>query len=195
MKSALALIAATIAASLAAADAAAKPPATIVHRFAAYDTDGKLRSNLRVTKRIAGSCWIGSIVTTRTDAWRCDAGNVIYDPCFAASDSAREVACVPDPFSPQTTMMRLTKSLPHGDDDLAGNGGLPWGLRTTDGHRCAFAAGMTNIAQHLRANYFCPDGTVYYGAPDSHAQPWSIAVGSAGALRGSVRIGILEAVF
>lgn len=195
MKIALAVSAAAFALSLAAAGAAPKAPPTIVHRFAAYDTDGKLRGTLRITKRIAGSCWIGSIVTTRTDAWRCDASNVIYDPCFSASDTAREVACVIDPFSPQTTMMRLTKPLPHGGDDLAGNGGVPWGVRTTDGHRCTYAAGMTNIVQHMRANYFCSDGTVYYGAPDPHAQPWSIAVGTAGGLRDSLRVGVVEAVF
>src|SRR5215831_8642310 len=37
-------------------------------------------------KRRSGDCWTESIAVDRPEAWRCAAGNAIYDPCFTVAD-------------------------------------------------------------------------------------------------------------
>jgi hypothetical protein len=46
-----------------------------------------------------GDCWSPSIITTRTDAWRCHVGDQVLDPCFARPIPMRAVLC---PVSPRT---------------------------------------------------------------------------------------------
>jgi hypothetical protein len=60
------------------------------------------RQDLKVSKRIAGSCMGPSDLTTRSDAFRCISGNDIYDPCFHDPlGGATFLLCVQDPWSLQ----------------------------------------------------------------------------------------------
>ena len=63
-----------------------------------------LRPEFKVREQVSGSCWIGSIIASRTDAWRCSTqcveqgvGEVasILDPCLVNPfDPGGPLACV-----------------------------------------------------------------------------------------------------
>jgi len=57
-----------------------------------------------------GNCWTSSLAVWREDAWRCIAGNAIYDPCFSTDES---VICGANPNAPTTSfLLLLTEPLP-----------------------------------------------------------------------------------
>lgn len=61
---------------------------------------------------LEGYCWTASIAIARSDAWRCMAGNEIFDPCFESSDKGYAV-CNPDPAKGDPGFrLKLTKPLP-----------------------------------------------------------------------------------
>jgi hypothetical protein len=100
--------------------------ATQVIVYTPWTPDGHLSVGIHVSANVTGSCSFGSSVAARPDAYRCFAGNYIYDPCFAASQGfpnpARIVVCpFPDPNN--ITVIHLTRSLggsyPGGSPEIA----------------------------------------------------------------------------
>lgn len=79
-----------------------------------WSASGRLAPQVHVAKRVSGYCWTSSLEVDDFYAWRCMAGNDIYDPCFAPSvDHAAQVLC--NDMSPWDTagiLMQLTKPLP-----------------------------------------------------------------------------------
>lgn len=155
---------------------------------------GKLRSDLKVTQRVQGSCWTGSLAVTRSDAWRCMAQNVIQDPCFSAGYNVQEVVCVADPFSRDVTVMSLTKRLdrkahgPNGESHA-------WMLQLENGAKCGFATGATALVAGMRLNYACTTKGWIAGNPDRWRPTW-IANYVAAPNRPSIRkVAIGTAVF
>src|SRR3954454_5073113 len=93
----LLLAAASMTAALAAPGVAGAR--TKAHHFTPFDAAGRLKSGYRVSHS-AGSCPQPSHVDSRRhDAWRCNTGNLIADPCFESPVSDTEVACVASPWS------------------------------------------------------------------------------------------------
>lgn len=130
-----------------------------------------LRADFTVATRTSGSCWTASLATPRPDAWRCMAGNAIYDPCFAGSPTKREVACLRDPFARSVTLFSLSRSLPprSGTPSLAGD---PWGVELWNGARCVMSTGATGAVAGMRINYFCNNRAWVLGDPDRHSTIW-----------------------
>lgn len=138
-------------------------------------------SNLHIDRIISGHCWVSSIVTTRSDAYRClsATNNIILDPCLAYpfSISSAEVACpYPDPNS--ITIIRLTRPLPQ---PSGRNVPLPtayWFIILADGTKCFTAGGTTDFigSEKVRgAYYYCPGiGYPLYGYPDTSGRIWTI---------------------
>lgn len=65
---------------------------------------------MQATARQNGHCWTASIASQRSDAYRCMAGNSIYDPCFSISSKA--VACPTDAAANRGIVIALTQPLP-----------------------------------------------------------------------------------
>ncbi|MEZ4864940.1 MAG: hypothetical protein R3C14_26740 [Caldilineaceae bacterium] len=135
-----------------------------------------------------GSCWTNSLSTTRADAWRCMAGNAIYDPCFTLPEQANTVVCDANPANDQPGFpLHLTKPLPAPDipaqaqAQAAVNG---WLVLLADGALCNFATGATTGVNGERLNYLCDDGLGLLGdlQPDTvwTANRVQIVVGSNG---------------
>ena len=80
---------------------------TRVRIFTPFSPTG-LNSGLTVKERVNGSCMAGSLAdASRVDAWRCSAGNQMYDPCFENSFGERGLlACVQMPWTNSVTMLR-----------------------------------------------------------------------------------------
>jgi hypothetical protein len=66
--------------------------------------------NMKAQKMLDGSCWTSSIASPRADAYRCMAGNEIYDPCFVIDP--KSAGCPTDLTSDRGVVLNLTKPLP-----------------------------------------------------------------------------------
>jgi hypothetical protein len=124
-----------------------------------------------------GSCFAPSIAVTRPGAWRCAAGNLLYDPCFGRTD-ALELVCVTDPSKlDEAFKLRLANPLPQ--IPQAPHTARPWFVETSDGLTCGFLAGATGEVNGQRVNYRCSDGSYLIGdpTPDSTWTATKIAPG------------------
>lgn len=149
---------------------------TTIVLFSPWSSSG-LRHGFTVLAEVKGACWIHSLASERPDAWRCMAGDDIYDPCFSGS-SQRTLACAEGPFSKRVTLMALTKPLAE-KVKLTGElwglrlRGAPWGLRLVSGDTCVFAQGATDAVAGERLNYACARTGWIIGAPDRSTATWT----------------------
>lgn len=157
------------------------PAQTAVHIYAPYSAEGKLI--IPVSKTSAGSCFTGSIISQRPDAWRCMEGNELEDPCFAAALNSRSVACPEDgPWSGKVILIKLSRGLPSsGANILRDNSPSKspltdpaWAIELAGGERCVFLAGTSSIVAGLRENYDCTGGLSLYGNESRRSEPWTI---------------------
>lgn len=144
--------------------------------FSPWSPSG-VRQGFVVSGKVKGSCWTHSLASDRSDAWRCMAGNDIYDPCFSGSPHEGTVACAEGPFSKNVVLMTLTKALADNVMLTGELGGLrlrgaPWGLRLVSGDTCVFAQGATDAVAGVRLNYACARTGWILGLPDRSAAIW-----------------------
>ena len=66
--------------------------------------------DMKAQKILDGSCWTSSIASSRSDAFRCMAGNEIFDPCFTIDP--KSVGCPNDLAAGRGIVLNLTKPLP-----------------------------------------------------------------------------------
>lgn len=113
---------------------------------------------------VAGNCFSSSAAATRADAYRCSAGNRIYDPCFTIPSNARAVICVPNPLDPSSNV-QLNLSAPISIPPFVPAQKHPWFLQLADGTVCNFFTGATAGIGGERINYGCSDGWDIVGEP------------------------------
>jgi hypothetical protein len=106
---------------------------------------------------ISGYCWTGSIAIDRPDAYRCMAGNEIYDPCLADRIEGY-VVCNPNPAKGNPgTRMKLTKVLP-APEGQAGSLGGTWLVELADGTTCMPITGARGEIEGKTVSYYCEGG-------------------------------------
>ncbi len=105
---------------------------------------------------LRGYCWTGSIAIARPDAWRCMAGNEIFDPCFEDKDKGF-VVCDPNPAKGDPGLrMKLTKPLPEAERQTGRVGGQgAWLVELADGTTCRPRTGTGWEVQGKIVNYYC----------------------------------------
>ncbi len=117
-----------------------------------------------------GSCWTNSIAVLSRDAWRCNVGNQILDPCFDLGNG--RVVCTPNPLTGQKgVLVKLSDPLP--DPNLiVDRSSNPWLIELEDGSVCNLATGATGVVDGKRISYLCSasgskatDRTVVLGNP------------------------------
>lgn len=107
-----------------------------------------------------GSCWTGSIAVTRPGAWRCMAGNVIHDPCFAVASRPGIVVCGAEPATGKKGFpMKLTKPLPK-PDLPAGVKPRPWIMQLANGTLCEAHTGTMAIIGGQPVPWGCNDSRI-----------------------------------
>jgi hypothetical protein len=139
--------------------------------FSPWSSAGTLKPNMHVVEHVSGHCWTQSLSTSRGDAYRCMAGNSIYDPCFAQSAHPKAVACAADPFSNRVALLKLLKPLPSAPNQTTQwlqPHNQPFGIELANGDRCVFVTGATDAVNGDRLNYECRDPLWIIGTP-SHA--------------------------
>jgi hypothetical protein len=142
------------------------PPAVAVHGGGAAPTRqvhvspvtsaGIAVRGYRVTSRAAGaSCEPGSEAIGQ--AYRCFAGNVVYDPCWPAKTASPAVLCVADPWLRTAAELKVSSAL--GAIPATGSSaGEPWGVQLASGQRCVLAQGAHNEFRGRVVDYYCTPG-------------------------------------
>ena len=133
---------------------------------------------LAVSARSAGgSCFGSSIVTTRTDAYRCMSGNQIYDPCFFVNQS--QVLCPKSgPWTNRGLLLNVgtLPSTPGTQDQ--GTKGQPWAIQLGSGSKCLAISGATDVIAGQRLGYDCSGGVGLYGNVQRSGLAWMIYAGT-----------------
>lgn len=107
--------------------------------------------------RQAGECWTDSAAVDRAEAWRCVAGNEIYDPCFALAELKDAVVCGADPARRKPGfVLELAKPLPERSPSQLAEA-LPWMLKLADGSVCELTTGTSAQVDGQDVPYECSD--------------------------------------
>ncbi|GIU99088.1 MAG: hypothetical protein KatS3mg014_0704 [Actinomycetota bacterium] len=144
--------------------------------FDAFTATGELEPSFTVRRTTDGSC-VGSFVG-RPDAWRCFAGDFVYDPCFQPPRASREVVCDLTPWDLVGVRVRLESALPW-PESLSRKGWLrkpPWAVELLDGTRCLLILGGAGreMVGGEAVNYTCEPGGGLWGEPDDSSDPWTV---------------------
>jgi len=157
MKSVISAVIVVAMAGLAVLPAAAKPGATKVVSYSAAGMKGKA---------VKGSCWTGSIASTRSDAFRCMVGNSIMDPCFKVSNKI--VGCPQSVAMNTGVIIKLSKPLPKANAQSAAK---PWTFQLAGGSGITCNAGTGTVIGNYP--YYC-QGNLVCAVPAASKQ-WPAA--------------------
>ena len=153
------LIALTAAPVLAACGSAPGRPAGLtatrqVH-VSPVGPDGSPVRGFRTIKTAShAGCEPGSEAIGR--AYRCFAGNFLYDPCWAERGGTPAVLCLAFPWS--VTDIRLDLSAPLSAIPVAAGPAAPaepWGLELAGGQRCVLLQGAHSVFDGRVIDYYC----------------------------------------
>lgn len=129
-------------------------------------------ATMHVTARVKGSCWVSSIASRRSDAYRCTAGNAIHDPCFTLGRG--RVACPTDAAKDRGIVISLTKPLPAAVEIRNA-----WQMELVSGVQCNIGTGTITPGYP----FYCSGGLVC-SAPPPGAQNGPVFVRCAQVTRG-----------
>lgn len=180
MRLGLALAALTGLIAAAAAGAAAPAPPTRMSVYRPY-VGGNVAPRLTVVRTTKGECFTGSLADPRRDAWRCEIGNEIADPCFSNRAVLSWVLCPEKgtPFGTNVVRLALSKALPKSlaNTELPGEA-YPWAVKLADGKVCTFLTGATYVYHGRRVDYGCDRSTFLAGTPNRSTATWTITLGT-----------------
>jgi hypothetical protein len=152
--------------------AAGQPPGTRQVHVSPVTAAGARVAGYRVTSRAAhAQCSQGSEAIGQ--AYRCFAGNAVYDPCWAEKAGSPTVLCVADPWL--RTAAELQVSSPLGPIPAEGGGGPgePWGVQLAGGQRCVLAQGAHGSFDGTVVDYYCTPGLSLLRGLDRSAATWT----------------------
>lgn len=121
---------------------------------------------------ISGSCGASSLFSRRMDAWKCGAGNWIYDLCFTVYNKSSDVACVID-VRGHLRYLRIQSvpdpapgAYPAALDALMAIDGY-WAFQLMDGTMCmvVLARSMPFLPNEDLIPFQCSDGGYLLGEP------------------------------
>jgi hypothetical protein len=132
---------------------------------------GAAVSGYRVTAHAAGaSCEPGSEAVGQ--AYRCFAGNFVYDPCWGVKAGRPAVLCVAGPW--QRTAAELTVSSPLTAIPAQGAAaGEPWGVQLDGGQRCLLVQGAHSDFDGHVIDYACPGNLALLRGLDRRTDVWT----------------------
>jgi len=125
----------------------------------------------QITAHASGaSCEAGSEAVGQ--AYRCFAGNFVYDPCWAAKAAKPTVLCAADPW--RHTAAELTVSSPLTAIPAEGAvAGEPWGVQLTSGQRCLLVQGAHGDFDGQVIDYYCQSGLALLRGLDRKTGAWT----------------------
>ncbi len=176
------ILLAVVAAGLAACSSGPAPAALTATRqvhVSPVSADGSPVRGFRTTQTVSGaSCEAGSEAIGR--AYRCIAGNSLFDPCWAARAAAPIVLCLPFPWS--VTDVRLEVGAPLSAIPAEPGSNEPWGVELATGQRCVLLQGAHSLFAGRVIDYYCNAGLSLLRGLSRAAPVWRAAsvTGAAG---------------
>jgi len=150
--------------------------ATDVHIFQPFSDKG-VDPHFQVLRDVQGSCFVGSSTDIRREAWRCNASDNLYDPCFQSPYSSSDngvLACPLSPFEDKIVLLHLTRPLPFDQaNKAAGTTGNPWAMKLPNGDQCVYTGGASGALSGMRLNYQCNSGSGF-GDVDRTQPVWRV---------------------
>ena len=121
---------------------ASPSPATQVSRWSPFDTAGKLKPALTVESVKHGQCTDIGYTLVGGVAYRCGAGNGLYDACWRDGPNQTEfVVCLGSPWDRKVTRMRSPHLLLYPGVTFDPPAPYPWAIELRDGTRCVVEQG------------------------------------------------------
>lgn len=100
----------------------------------------------------AGVCWTNSIAAPREGAWRCMAGNEIFDPCFAFGPA---VVCGVNPAADQQGFRLVLDRPLLSTLAVSAEADTGWLIQLADGTICNRATGARGMVDGQMTTYYC----------------------------------------
>jgi serine/threonine-protein kinase len=155
---------------------------TTVTRVEPFDGAGNIQPPFSQTEEHKGTCFSGSLVDNRADAWRCFAnGNSqIFDPCFENfPGSATRVGCLANPNDHGVVLINLTQPLDPAGADPGGGPPGDWAVVLADnGTTCLrFGGAQDETIDGKPVEFLCQDGRAVGGEIDRKDAVWHALVG------------------
>lgn len=134
------------------------PRTTHVRFFEPYSRSGKL-VGVRIAGYGSGYCWTASYAVHDPNAWRCNEGNLLLDPCFSRPGYKHpaSVACG-SPWS-GVRVLRLTKPLPITQANTNIYPVAGWLLELSNGKHCSLVQGGAPGYAGVLFAYYCGGST------------------------------------
>jgi hypothetical protein len=149
---------------------------TGIKLFTPWGSNG-LSIGLATTREVDGTCFTRSLASpSRPDAWRCNAGNGLMDPCYQRiMGDEKELACpVGGPWPANVVLLTLKQPLPkEAYKETSRDRVLPWALELANGLECTQFTGATAPVAGMRINYGCPGYTIV-GDVDRSQPIWRV---------------------
>jgi hypothetical protein len=161
--------------------------ATKVVVYEPFTKSGAVAPGIDVVRKSGtAACWEGAISSPRADAFRCLAGNIIYDPCFFDSAGPPRLACWLGPGPSRVVLVtpeRPFPQMPHKGSANVKNGS-PWLIKLSNGQFCVDDTGASLYFPSIgRANWDCPHG-LGWGTIHQHGREWAMGYSSLAAALG-----------
>ncbi len=148
------------------AAATAKPTQKV--DISAVSSNGQLAAGLHISQRAVANGGCEGDSEAIGTAYRCFAGNHIYDPCWEGLSNS-QVWCLPDPWSLDVTQLEVPGTL------VALTGlpdSRPWGLQLADGADCLVEQGAHDEFQGRPIDYSCGPHEVILRGLDTSETQW-----------------------
>lgn len=164
----------------AAQPSATQPSGTQVITYSPWASGGTLASGITAAStKSGGDCWTDSSTSTASNAFRCQADNVIYDPCFTDGGSDAGECAYPSTDNPDSvTVVKLTSALPAPQASTGSPN--PWLLVLANDLRCGPITGTGGPALDGKPQeYNCATASgnvvgVTYGDTDESSSAWTV---------------------
>jgi hypothetical protein len=157
----------------------AMPTKVIVYE--PFTRSGAVAPGIHVVRQSSNAnCWEGAISSPRADAFRCSAGNIIYDPCILDPAGPPRLACWLGPGPSRVVLVTPERPFPqlshHGSANVKDS--FPWLIELDNGQFCDDETGASLYFPSIgRANWDCPHG-LGWGTIHRDGQDWTMGYSS-----------------
>lgn len=118
-----------------------------------------------------GKCRANSSVIASISAWRCQVGDVTYDPCLTAADG-ETLVCAADPAADEPGFqLALTAPLPAAKATSEAPSPI-WSFQSGDNATCTVVADLTVQVGNQQVTHVCSDGAAILGGVSAIDELW-----------------------
>lgn len=137
-------------------------PTTDVRFYRPFEQQVEGQITPQPAEKLRGTCFQHSTLDHRTDAWQCQAGNRILDPCFIKTYvKTKQAICPLSPWEKKAVIIDFTEQADppinnsNKQDSLDMSTDDPWAIDLADGIHCLRITDAEFIVHGQRIKYAC----------------------------------------